>query len=134
MIREPDVIDALAQALGRARSVLGKAPPDKQVAAAAALAAITDLAEELAAYSDAPEHFLSKCGLSQVKCFACDKPVRSSAIREADTRDAQIVQVGPDCFKRIQRAGQGGYQPRLGGPRLYPLTSPAAPALPATSP
>lgn len=42
--QEPDVIDALAQALGRSRSVLGKAPPDKQVAAAAALAAITDLA------------------------------------------------------------------------------------------
>ena len=61
MIREPDVIDALAQALGRSRSVLGKAPPDKQVAAAAALAAITDLAEELAVHSDAPEHFLSKC-------------------------------------------------------------------------
>ena len=133
MIREPDVIDALAQALGRARSVLRNGPSETHAAAAVALAEISDLAERLAIHSDAPEYFLSKCGVSMLKCFACDKPIRSSAIREADTRDAQIVQVGPDCLKRIQRAGQAGYQPRLGGPRLYPLTSPTVHPLPATS-
>lgn len=121
MIREPDVINALAHALARLRAGGDCSPNEAHRQAAAGRMALTDLAEELSTYSDAPEHFLSQCGLRQLRCFACNKPVRTSAVRLADTRDDQIVEVGPDCFKRIHRAGQGGYQPRLGGPRLYPM-------------
>lgn len=37
----------------------------------------------------------------------------------ADTRDAQIVFVGSECFKIIEKAGEAGYQPPKGGPKLY---------------
>jgi len=39
-----------------------------------------------------------------------------------DTRDAQLVLVGSECFKRVQTAGNNGYQPPKGGPRLFPIT------------
>lgn len=54
-----------------------------------------------------------------MKCFACDKPLKSEP-HWADTRDDQIVPVGPCCFKKIKKAGETGYQPPLGGPKLYP--------------
>jgi hypothetical protein len=63
------------------------------------------------------------------KCFACGKPLPKSK-KMADTRDDQIVWVGPDCYRKIVAAGESGYQPtqylRQGklvpaqGPRLYP--------------
>lgn len=56
------------------------------------------------------------------RCFACDKPLLTPAIL-ADTRDAQVVHVGPDCAKKIAKAGDAGYQPPKGGPRLYPIRS-----------
>lgn len=40
-------------------------------------------------------------------CFACG--------RVADTRDAQVVFVGRDCYRAIEAAGEPGYQPPLGG-------------------
>jgi hypothetical protein len=33
--------------------------------------------------------------------------------------DEQTVFVGPDCFKRVESGGSKGYQPPLGGPRLF---------------
>lgn len=33
--------------------------------------------------------------------------------------DDQTAFVGPECFKKIRAAGDDGYQPPLGGPRLY---------------
>jgi len=40
----------------------------------------------------------------------------------ADTRDGQTVFVGPECFKHIRAAGDEGYQPPLGGPRLFEMS------------
>lgn len=59
-------------------------------------------------------------GLARDKCFACDKPLGKSPAL-VDTRDAQTVYVGSECFKKIRAAGDSGYQPPLGGPRLYLL-------------
>jgi hypothetical protein len=54
------------------------------------------------------------------KCFACDKIMKKEALTaNADTQDGQTVMVGPDCLKRIIAAGNQGYQPPLGGPKLY---------------
>ncbi len=53
-----------------------------------------------------------------MKCFACDKPMKGKP-HLADTRDNQTVFVGPDCFSRIRAAGDDGYQPPLGGPKLF---------------
>lgn len=36
-----------------------------------------------------------------------------------DTRDGQTVFVGSECFKLIKKAGESGYQPPKGGPRLW---------------
>ncbi len=41
-----------------------------------------------------------------------------------DTRDGQLVFVGRECFKLIKQAGEHGYQPPQGGPRLYVYTGP----------
>jgi hypothetical protein len=49
-------------------------------------------------------------------CPVCGRPRH-----QADTRDDQIVSVGPECHKLILAAGEVGYQPAGGGPRLYPL-------------
>lgn len=54
------------------------------------------------------------------RCFACDRPLGKTS-REVDTRDAQTVYVGSECFKLVQAAGEAGYQPPKGGPRLYPM-------------
>lgn len=56
-------------------------------------------------------------------CFACGKKFRNLDSRYlADTRDGQEVFIGPECLKRVQAAGDAGYQPDKGGPRLYPLS------------
>jgi len=54
------------------------------------------------------------------KCFACDRSLPKHR-KLVDTRDAQTVYVGPECYKKIVQAGAAGYQPPLGGPRLYLL-------------
>jgi hypothetical protein len=38
-----------------------------------------------------------------------------------DIRDDQTVEVGPECYKKTLKAGENGYQPPLGGPKLYPM-------------
>lgn len=55
------------------------------------------------------------------KCFACGKAFRDGKKLLADTREDQKVFVGSACMKKIIRAGEAGYQPPLGGPRLYPV-------------
>ena len=55
------------------------------------------------------------------RCFACDRKLGQNPY-PADTRDAQWVYVGTECYKRIKAAGDAGYQPPLGGPRLYFIT------------
>lgn len=65
-------------------------------------------------------------GKYERKCFACDRPLRDAKYL-VDTRDAQTVYVGPDCFKKIVAAGEAGYLPQgwkdldQGGLRLYLL-------------
>lgn len=52
------------------------------------------------------------------KCFACGKRLGKNP-PIADTRDGQRVYVGSECFKYIKLGGDNGYQPPLGGPRLW---------------
>lgn len=52
------------------------------------------------------------------RCFACNKKLGSNPY-PVDTRDDQYVLVGSECYKKIKSAGDSGYQPPLGGPRLY---------------
>ena len=49
------------------------------------------------------------------KCFACDKRVGKNP-HVAVTSDGQRVYVGSECFKKLDGYG---YQPPLGGPKLY---------------
>ena len=60
------------------------------------------------------------------RCFACGRRLGHAHSYRADTRDEQIVFVGSECHKLIEAAGEAGYQPPKGGPRLYPLRLPAA--------
>lgn len=62
--------------------------------------------------------------MNSERCFACDKPIlNDSRCCLAITIDlAQVVSVGPDCFKKIRTSGDAGYQPPKGGPRLLVLT------------
>lgn len=59
------------------------------------------------------------------KCFACGRKFRENSWGhivfhpEALTIDGQRVFVGHDCYQRIDAAGPSGYQPPLGGPRLF---------------
>jgi hypothetical protein len=53
-------------------------------------------------------------------CFACGKKLGKNPAL-IDTRDSQTAYVGRECFKKIQEAGEAGYQPPRGGPRLYLL-------------
>lgn len=60
------------------------------------------------------------------KCYACGKPIKHAGY-PVDTLDEQVVDVGPECFRKIKAAGAAGYQPPLGGPRLF-NERPAKPA------
>lgn len=55
------------------------------------------------------------------KCFACGKRLGTRMPGRADTRDGQWVYVGSECSKRIETAGDEGWQPPRGGPRLFPM-------------
>jgi hypothetical protein len=54
------------------------------------------------------------------QCYACDKVIRRRGYL-VGCQDDQTVYVGPECFRHIKAAGANGYQPALGGPRLYLL-------------
>lgn len=55
------------------------------------------------------------------RCFACGRLIRRREPLRVDTRDDQTVFVGSDCYRMVMDAGEAGYQPPLGGPRLFPL-------------
>jgi hypothetical protein len=55
------------------------------------------------------------------RCFACDRLIHRKDPLAADTRDGQEVFIGAECAKKIAAAGEAGWQPPKGGPRLYPL-------------
>lgn len=50
------------------------------------------------------------------KCFACGKVLKGQKRNIAFTEDGQSIFVGSECYKRI---GDSGYQPPLGGPKLW---------------
>lgn len=54
-------------------------------------------------------------------CFACGRAITRFPPAVVDTRDDQTVYVGPDCFQKVKQAGEAGYQPPRGGPRLWLL-------------
>lgn len=56
--------------------------------------------------------------MNNERCFACGRKIKTT-IHLADTRDDQIVYVGKDCWKKIKNAGENGWQPDRGGPKLY---------------
>jgi len=66
---------------------------------------------------------------SDEKCFACDRPLgkpftvtTNESFKDEDGEETYYrILVGPECFKRIMKAGDKGYQPPLGGPKLYPM-------------
>jgi hypothetical protein len=53
------------------------------------------------------------------QCFACSKQFGVKQPREVYTSDPQMQWVGPECFRKVKAAGKAGYQPPLGGPRLF---------------
>lgn len=52
------------------------------------------------------------------RCFACNKPLKKFQYY-CETSDGQGVYVGRDCWVKAKKSGSIGYQPPLGGPRLY---------------
>ena len=58
--------------------------------------------------------------MNNEKCFACDRRLGRNP-HLIDTRDGQTAFVGSECFKLIKASGEFGYQPPLGGPRLWTI-------------
>lgn len=56
------------------------------------------------------------------KCFACDKVMKNMKYLIQVAQDDQTAFVGPECFKKVVKAGKDGYQPPLGGPRLFEIS------------
>ncbi len=52
------------------------------------------------------------------KCFACDKELKQNRFLVRVDTESTLVFVGPACYKKIHNA-VNGYQPTLGGPRLF---------------
>ena len=63
---------------------------------------------------------LNKGANNMEKCFACGRKLGETPML-VDTRDDQLVYVGRECAKLVIASGEAGYQPPLGGPRLYAL-------------
>lgn len=57
----------------------------------------------------------------KTRCFACGQIIPYEKSRYATTTDNQIVSVGSNCYQQIRKTAENGYQPLLGGPRLYLL-------------
>lgn len=53
-------------------------------------------------------------------CFCCGRKLGMFPVL-VDTRDAQTAFIGRRCWKKVRDAGDDGYQPVRGGPKLYPL-------------
>lgn len=58
--------------------------------------------------------------MADERCFACDRALGRNPYR-VDTRDDQTVFVGVECYRLVAAAGEAGYQPPRGGPRLWLL-------------
>lgn len=60
---------------------------------------------------------------SAERCYACNRLMRLVSDNDSRmtvvTEDGQMQYVGPDCFAKIIAADTRGYQPPLGGPRLF---------------
>jgi hypothetical protein len=65
--------------------------------------------------------FTKELSAPAARCFACNKPMKGSRHLVA-CQDDQTAFVGPECFRKIRKSGAAGYQPELGGPRLYIIT------------
>ena len=52
------------------------------------------------------------------RCFACGKQLHHT-VYEVYTLDDQRPWVGIVCYRKIKQAGEEGYLPPLGGPRLF---------------
>lgn len=59
--------------------------------------------------------------ITEAKCFSCDAVLSSESDQMVETEGGQPVVVGRECFKKVVQAGKGGYQPPLGGSKLYLL-------------
>jgi hypothetical protein len=78
----------------------------------------------------------SRASVAPDDCFACGRAMkRPEFVFTQDTRSDgkhYEVHVGPECFKHVQAAGDVGYQPPAGGPRLFLSAAAATAALPGT--
>ena len=54
-------------------------------------------------------------------CFVCGKKLGKNP-RRVDTHEDQFPSVGVECYKIVKAAGAAGYQPPLGGPRVWVIT------------
>lgn len=53
-------------------------------------------------------------------CYACGRPMLGTGSRVLTEDDGHQRQyVGPDCYQHVVDAGELGYQPPKGGPRLF---------------
>jgi hypothetical protein len=59
------------------------------------------------------------------RCFACDRVIKdtgdSARSHLVECIDEQTAFIGPECFRKVKRAGVDGWQPPKGGPRLFCL-------------
>lgn len=58
--------------------------------------------------------------IARVKCFACGRKLGQNPYH-AVTIDDQLVKIGTECRKMILAAGEDGWQPAKGGPKIRPL-------------
>ena len=57
------------------------------------------------------------------KCYACGRRFTADENRVlVDTHEDQAVFVGRECYRHIVEAGEEGWQPPKGGPRLWTMT------------
>ena len=56
--------------------------------------------------------------MTKDKCFACDKILKENYFI-VETDDGSSVYVGSECYKKIKKSKDKGYQPKKGGPILF---------------
>jgi len=52
-----------------------------------------------------------------MRCFACNRVLKTGY--QVSCADDQKPVVGSECWNKIAQAGDAGWQPPLGGPRLF---------------
>lgn len=57
--------------------------------------------------------------MNTYRCAACGRSTITT--EEVQDKDGESVWVGRECARWVRQSGEYGYQPPLGGPRLYPL-------------